>query len=779
MEVSALKAIDDLEHIDLQVRADGLAEHGEYITCALATRGFCSIGGAIDDGLLDQMRRDVDEMRSAGRFYQPPDAIVRGLLGEEGSSRIALLSKNVDAGYVADDGDGLRQADNIFGNLCSLLQDYSDFLSFEAPHYTVGVVHEDGLPSDPATSLTEKDVDTWLNIFLRQKIMAILFLGPVEGVLRMKVYSDDNADVQEVRTRPGMLVLLRSDHFSLEHLALGQAFAVSSFFLQGGHTKRHPTHGWNVTQSARELDQWAMERLAVLKEQVQDDTDWDPNIPREWQRAMNLHYFKGHMTAVCGLASKFPSSWDTDSWFRSQAAAPDVIVQVPHMRWDHDDAYDPSLEGWRWGKTFCKHGGFVDGVDLFDNKMFGLSISEAKGMDPNQRHLLEVSYEALYHMGMEKRSLMNANGSIYAGNQAFEIAFVEIPQECRGCGPTGGAGCIAANRISYLFGLKGPSMAVDTDTASSMSALYLTVESTQQKGRSKSADWGVALGCATMLTPLWWHQHCAVGLMTNKGRCLTFDAAANGYVRAEATVGACVRPYADLVDGEVVIDDKIQVLGMIAGCAVNCNSCGAGMTVPNGEAEQQVIADTVRNSGISALDVDFVETHGYGGSLADVVEVSSLMRVHRRENGNPLVITSSKNSFGHMMESCGITSLLKVLLAARYGRVSPGVHLHQVNPHMDDADLPMDLPTEGVDLWRGTNYSGVLSKGFNGTNGYCLTWGKLDSEKVACSDDAAVRAGRLYFASEIEFPQDLDENIYSDEEDEEAIFLMDNVHDEE
>jgi len=317
---------------------------------------------------------------------------------------------------------------------------------------------------------------------------------------------------------------------------------------------------------------------------------------------------------------------------------------------------------------------------------------------------------------------------------------VEVPEECRGCGPTGGAGCIAANRVSYLLGMKGPSMGVDTDTASSMSALYLTAESVQRKGRGTAADYGVGLGCATMLTPMWWHQHCAMGWMTYKGRCFTFDVGASGYVRAEGCVGAAVKPWADHVDGELVVDDKKDAVGLIAGIRINSNGHGARLSAPNGEAEQELISDTVRNAGISPLDVDMCESHGYGSYLGDVVEVNSLQRVHRSEEGEfPLGITAVKTQCGNTMETSGLVSLVKVVFGARYGYISAGLHLREVNPLMDLEGAPLTLPSESVDFWRRQNFSGVLNKGFSGTNGYCIAWGTAQENQDLQSQEESLR----------------------------------------
>lgn len=157
------------------------------------------------------------------------------------------------------------------------------------------------------------------------------------------------------------------------------------------------------------------------------------------------------------------------------------------------------------------------------------------------------------------------------------------------------------------------------------------------------------------------------------------------------------------------------------------------MAAPNGLAEQELVSESCRNAGVSVADVDFVESHGYGSLLGDVVEVTSLARMHRppdADGQSPLPVTSVKTQGGHTMECCGITSLLKVVYSAQFGRTTPNLHLRQLNPYLELEQWPVQLPSEGLDLWRAKNLSGVLSKGFNGTNGYCIAWGALDTTKV-------------------------------------------------
>lgn len=713
---------------------------GEVLAANLVSKGFCAIDMGLEDGLLEKVQGDINFFKTAGRFYQPAEAIANGLLGIEGSARIAEL----EAPYADVDADsGLLKVDGMVTDMGALLNQYYDELGFDMSHRTSAVLHESGAPDEEGPPLTEKDVSNWLEKFLRHKLMVLAFIGPMEGVLSLKVYNDDETDAYEIPTAPGMMVVLRPDIMSHQHIALGKTLVLSSFFIDGhAFQKSHATGGWIMCPPARELDNWAMERIKVLKDQTQDESEWDASLPREWQRAMNLWYFSGSMVAVRGTGVKVASTWNPNDWFQSQTNCPDMLTNVPLSRWDHHPYYDSNPECWRFAKTFANHGAFMDGVDLFDAKQFSISVAESRGMDPNQRQVLEVGYEALWNMGMKKNTLMNGVGSVYVGHTFGDFGFAE-KSDGGVKGPTSGAGCIVANRLSFVLGIKGPSMTLDTDQSSSMIAAYMTAESVQRKGRGVMADFGVGMGSQLMVTPIWWTQHCAMGWISYRGRCLTFDASASGFARGEGVIACAMRPIQEVVDGQPVVDGSLPFVGAIAGCTTNVNGKGASLSAPNGLAEQEVIANTVRNAGIAASDVDCVEAHGSGAFLADVVEVGSLLRSHRNVDPTPLQITSVKTLSGNLMETGGIASMLKNMMGAQWGYVAPGLHLREVNPHMDIVDAPINLLSECLAHSRKHTLSGCMSQGFGGSNVYAITWGEMDTAKVLIS--AASSGEQIHF----------------------------------
>uniref|UniRef100_A0A7S1RUY7 Ketosynthase family 3 (KS3) domain-containing protein n=1 Tax=Alexandrium catenella TaxID=2925 RepID=A0A7S1RUY7_ALECA len=230
-----------------------------------------------------------------------------------------------------------------------------------------------------------------------------------------------------------------------------------------------------------------------------------------------------------------------------------------------------------------------------------------------------------------------------------------------------------------------------------------------------------------------------MGWLSPRGRCLTFDATSSGFVRGEGVGSLALKPLADVVDGKTVRDDKHPLLGVLAGVCLNTNGRGASLGAPNGMAEQEVIAGSIRNAGIAAADVDAVEAHGTGQVLADVVEVGSLIRSHRYQDQTPLPITSGKTQVGNMMECAGLGSLLKNLLGIRWGLTVGGLHLRELNPHMDINDTPAGLLSEHLAYPRRSAFAGVMSKGYGGTNVYCVSWGTLDHERVPLRAEAGPR----------------------------------------
>lgn len=371
----------------------------------------------------------------------------------------------------------------------------------------------------------------------------------------------------------------------------------------------------------------------------------------------------------------------------------------------------------------------MDGVDLFDAKFFGLSAAEVKIMDPNQRQILEVTYDALYRGGMRKKDLLGSTCGVYVGTAMSDWNMAERQVDQGVFGATGGAPSITAGRVSFTLGLKGACTAIDTDAASSLTCTYHACESVAKKGLGVVQDMACAMGVHAILARMWWPAHSAAGFLAPVGRCCTFDSSAQGWVRADNCSCIVVRSYFEVVDGEPVKDDSLPTDGIISGAGMNNNGMTAGLTAPNGPAEQEVMYQMTRMAGITTMDVDGMECHGAGQLLRDAVEVSSIQKV-LRGNANceeSLLFTSMKTNLGNGIEGAGLTSLIKTMHSLKWGVVPPNQHLRQLNPYIPSEDCGT-LVNECLGYRLSSAFVGTAAKGMGGTNVALLCFGKVDEE---------------------------------------------------
>nr|AQS99262.1 type I polyketide synthase [Gambierdiscus polynesiensis] len=705
---------------------------GLEIVHKLAAKGFCVVAPGFSQETLDTALDEIRLFDKQQKWAKVNAIIQDGLLGTEGSCKIAELESPDLDDEVRSDGEVLMRLDYTLTHVGFRIEPYLDVLGVEVSHRGLAVVHQAGEPDEDEESvaLNETMVMKWLAQFLRHKIMVIIFLGPTSGTLELQPYSAEDTELHEVLTTPGMMVILRPDLMSHKHFSPGRSTAMSSFFLAGHLSKRAPLEGWPMIPPARELDEWTLNRLKVLKEQSPEDAVWNPDVPRNWQHAMNHIYHKGQMIAVRGSAIKSSACDDMDTFWQVSTAGPDYVVDIPHLRWDHSEVYDPDLESWRYFKTYCRHVSIMEGIELFDCKLFNMSPNEARSMDPHQRLILEIGYASLHNMGLRKNSLVNSACGVYVG--CGNIEWSMMPKEDSGAfGATGGALSISSGRFSFTLGLKGPSMTLDTESSSGATAVYLAAESIMKKGRAAANDLAVAIGSNLVLSPVNWPTLCATNSLSPEGRCMTFNASASGYVRGDGTAATALKCLTEFVDGDLVTHDDDQMLGAIAGTTMNNNGRSASLTAPNGPAEQEAIADAIQNANICIFDVESVEAFGSAAFLEDAIEVSSLLRAHRTEDvKDPLALTAVKSSVGNQVETSGITGFLKTLFSAQWGVMTPLLHLMQSNPHMETVDQPCAFATECMEYKMHSTFAGTMSRGTGGSNVYLLSWGQLNPEKV-------------------------------------------------
>lgn len=426
---------------------------------------------------------------------------------------------------------------------------------------------------------------------------------------------------------------------------------------------------------------------------------------------------KSEPIAVIGMGCRFPGGADDpESYWQLLKNGVDAVTQVPPDRWDVDAYYDPNPE--TPGKIYCRHGSFIRDVDRFDPQFFGISPRETLSMDPQQRILLEVAWEALENAGHIGARLSGSRTGVFVGATVNDYA-----QRLLQAGghshidvyfTTGSAFNAMAGRISYTLGLHGPSMVIDTACSSSLTAVHVAC----QNLRNRQCDIALAGGVNLILSPEATIALCRSRMLSPQGRCKTFDASADGYVRGDGCGIIVLRRLSDAVK------EKDHILALIRSSAMNQDGSGGGFTVPNGQAQQALIQQALSAANLESSEIDYVEAHGTGTSLGDPIEIRSMAAILSRDRdpGNPLSIGSVKTNFGHLESAAGVASLIKVILSLQHEMIPPHLHFKKPNPAFSWKDYPITVPTEPTPWQRNAKprFAGVSSFGASGTNAHII-----------------------------------------------------------
>ncbi|WP_193199909.1 non-ribosomal peptide synthetase/type I polyketide synthase [Nostoc sp. MG11] len=429
-----------------------------------------------------------------------------------------------------------------------------------------------------------------------------------------------------------------------------------------------------------------------------------------------LERAKTEPIAIIGMGCRFPGNANSpEAFWQLLCNKVDAITEIPPDRWNIDAYYDSNPD--TPGKTYTRHGGFVDRLREFDSQFFNISPREAASLDPQQRLLLEVSWEALENAGLVPEQLVNSQTGVFIGissNDYFQRLLTRESTEIDPYLATGTSHSVASGRLSYILGLQGPSLSVDTACSSSLVAVHLSCQSL----RNQECDLALAGSVNRLLSPEYSINFSKAKMLAADGRCKTFDASADGFVRAEGCGVIVLKRLSDAVaDGD-------NILALIRGSAVNQDGRTSGLTVPNGPAQQAVISHALENARVKPEQISYVEAHGTGTSLGDPIEVGALATVFgkHRSPDQPLIIGSVKTNIGHLEAASGIAGLIKVVLALKHQEIPPNLHFQQPNPYISWNEIPVVVPTEQTPWRAGTipRLAGVSAFGFSGTNAHLV-----------------------------------------------------------
>lgn len=421
--------------------------------------------------------------------------------------------------------------------------------------------------------------------------------------------------------------------------------------------------------------------------------------------------------AIIGLGCRFPGGADNvDRYWKLLHGGVDAITQTPADRWSLQKYFAPGSSV--PGKTQSKWGGYVDGIDQFDPQLFGISPREAASMDPQQRMLLEVAWRSLEDAGYPTEKIAGKSVAVYTGISSFDYAVAGLSDQDRGVisaySNTGGSSSIAANRISYCFDLRGPSVAVDTACSSSLVAVHLACESLHRG----EAELALAGGVNALLLPDFYVAFSQLGVLAPDGRCKTFDARANGYVRSEGAGMTLLKPL------RAAVRDGDFIYAVIRGTALNQDGRTPGMTVPSQSAQESLVRMACDRAGVDPADIQYVEAHGTGTPVGDPIEANALANVLKsnRPADQPCWIGSVKTNLGHLEAGAGIASLIKVALSLHHKEIPAHLHFQTPNPSIDFERLKLRIPSmtqpwPGID---GSRLAGINGFGYGGANAHVI-----------------------------------------------------------
>ncbi len=474
-----------------------------------------------------------------------------------------------------------------------------------------------------------------------------------------------------------------------------------------------------------------MTEIEKYSEQIKQALAAIKNLKSQLQAEKNKQH---EPIAIIGMAMRFPGNvCSADDLWNLLVNNIDAIEDIPNSRYDNSKIYD---EHGAIGKSVLKQGGYLKNIDLFDANFFDLSRIETESLDPQQRILLELTHEALENAGIVVDDLINTETGVFVGITSIDYQKKHFRSgDYNLVNPysyTGSAVCANAGRISYTFGLQGPSISIDTACSSSLVATHLAVQSLR-KNESNVAIVGAA---NLILEPELSICFTALSGLSKDARCRPFSNNANGFVRSE---GAAILVLKRLSDAE---NDKDNILAIIKGSAVNQDGKSNGFTAPSVLAQTKLIQTAIQDAQINPNDVDYIEAHGTGTKIGDPIELEALSTVFEKYKStqNPLQIASVKSNIGHTESVAGLAGLIKNIVSIQHKLLPKNLHSEVLNQLVDWQNLPIKVVQENINWNTENKFVGVSSFGVTGTNAHVILghFNSTPTQKIELRNDVYV-----------------------------------------
>lgn len=414
--------------------------------------------------------------------------------------------------------------------------------------------------------------------------------------------------------------------------------------------------------------------------------------------------------AIIGAAHRFPGTTPETFWQDLQAEK-DLVTEVAADRWSHDAFLHPDKRHPGTSVTFAA--GSLGDISGFDAEFFGISPREAANMDPQQRMLLELAWEAMENASIPPSSLRGSQCGVFLGVASLDYSYriADDMAAIDASTATGNTSSIASNRLSYVFDLHGPSMSLDTACSSSMVAFHQACQSI----RSGETTMALAGGISLHLHPYGFIIFSKASMLSPTGRCQVFDEAGNGYVRSEGAGIFLLKDY------DQAVADGDNIIAVVAGSAVNTDGYKSGLTVPNPSAQIDLMKRAYQQAGISPDEIDYLEAHGTGTAVGDPIETRAIGEALGQQRKTPLLIGSVKSNLGHLETASGVAGLAKALYSIQHREVPATIGIRKLNPRIKFDEWNISVVTKAQPLKKqGRLVIGVNSFGFGGANAHVI-----------------------------------------------------------
>lgn len=663
---------------------------GEEMADCLFEKGFCVLKVCQPVADLEQSAEAMRSLGDSGLLGRLPQELEEGYLGTGGRGKVTWMDP--DSPDIQD--PIIEQNDQNLSYLASLLQPFSadalgKIIDERTPALLSLSLQDDEVEDYPHPMASDKMLGDYLGTWRHGAVRALHFMGPTEASVTLENKGGTAAGAlpcaQEsipISAPPNTIILFRTDCFTYNAVAESEYLVMMASFL--AQAPRFELTGFEGDIKA----------LSALTE--------GPAPP------------PGNVINVMDHTTRLACCWDSAGMMNTGLqAGTDTIVEIPITRFDVNMYFCPDPDEILIGppRTVQRHTSFVDGVDFFDHKYFEISLNEATGMGPLQRQVLEVGGQLMKSQGFTKSY---TNRKSHHAGCSVGLDKDDYPGLGRDTGSSINALAIIANRFSFVFNMKGPNFITDTACSASLTAVHCAKLMMYDR-QWDPLDYFVCVGTHLCLGPGPWIGCSMSGMVSPQGRCFTFNASANGYLRGEGTSGLFLQYGLDLENRDAILRSS----------QIAQDGRSASLTAPNGPAQEEMITRAIKEARMTPPESTCWECHGTGTSLGDPIEVGAVRKVQiKQTREEPLMMSTAKSNIGHLEGGAAMAGMMKCVMQVMYGECFATLHVRQLNPHLDHAAFEAFFETECGCFKFEQGHSQVSSLGFGGSNGHAIFWGR-------------------------------------------------------